>query len=433
MTNWEKNITNAFISRFHFSSSATEAKRNSLRLRSSSIFPNFDSAHPEEQKAYLDAAKALEERNILRLRWEKPINGERISLLSCDDMEKLFEDAGKRNPGSEAEQIRELIKNKIPRLEKIRAHLVATGKEKQKPVSESGKILSFLNYLAVYFKAADARRGIDPLAANDFVRLMEAFLDPAQWGGISTRALSVLLFHDSKRLEYVLDFASPFMAQAEKQGVPVPDTSYLTRSFPETMIAGRLIFEYADGKQNRSLITNTGGFILGLPLSSVQDIKAIKSATGEESPRVLTIENKETFFTLGDPQNREYDCYLYTGGYPNRATAAVIRVLSASGFHFYHTGDLDIDGILILQTIQDIAQRPVSPLFMNTATFDRYLSCARPLSLDTFRQAVKIRDNTRTIPGMADLIGRIEETRRGVEQEIIDYRSIFARTAPSGA
>jgi hypothetical protein len=37
------------------------------------------------------------------------------------------------------------------------------------------------------------------------------------------------------------------------------------------------------------------------------------------------------------------------------------------------------------------------------------------------RQAARIRDDTRAIPGMADLIHRIEETSRGVEQEVIDY------------
>jgi hypothetical protein len=113
---------------------------------------------------------------------------------------------------------------------------------------------------------------------------------------------------------------------------------------------------------------------------------------------------------------------LYTGGYPNQAAAAVIRVLAASGFRFYHAGDLDPDGILILQHIRDLAGQPVTPVRMDAAAFDRYLFSARPLTGAMLRQLEKIREDTRAIPGLAGLVRRIEETSRGVEQEIIDYR-----------
>jgi hypothetical protein len=139
------------------------------------------------------------------------------------------------------------------------------------------------------------------------------------------------------------------------------------------------------------------------------------------------VENKETFYALGDPRNYEtgetrYDCFLYTGGYPNKAAAALIRILAASGFRFSHAGDLDPDGILILQNIMDIAERPVSPLRMDGPTFDRYLALARPLNKIMLRQTLKIRKDTRAVSELSGLIRRIEETGRGVEQEIIDYR-----------
>jgi hypothetical protein len=59
---------------------------------------------------------------------------------------------------------------------------------------------------------------------------------------------------------------------------------------------------------------------------------------------------------------------------------------------------------------------------MNAAVFDRYLPWARPLAGAALRQEEKIRADTRAIPGMAELLRRIADTRRGVEQEIIDYR-----------
>jgi hypothetical protein len=144
---------------------------------------------------------------------------------------------------------------------------------------------------------------------------------------------------------------------------------------------------------------------------------------------VLTIENKETFFALGSPQKTYagkniygYDCFLYVGGYSNRAAAALVKTLASSGFSFHHAGDLDPDGILILQHVQDIAGKPVTPFHMDAETFDSYRPWARKLTKPVLRQIEKIREETRAVPALSGLLRRIEETGLGVEQEIIDYR-----------
>ena len=149
---------------------------------------------------------------------------------------------------------------------------------------------------------------------------------------------------------------------------------------------------------------------------------------------MLTIENKETFFALGSQQKSafnekliNYNCFLYTGGYPNRAAVTLIKILASSCFNFYHAGDFDTDGILILQLIQDIVntdypEKPVTPVRMNISTFAQYRVWARPLTKPSLSQIKKISEKTRTIPEFDNLIKRIEETGMGIEQEIIDYR-----------
>jgi hypothetical protein len=216
------------------------------------------------------------------------------------------------------------------------------------------------------------------------------------------------------------------------------------------MLSGQLVFEYetdpqnmqsqqdsqdlqgpqnAHNQQSPSPLSNATGRILGLPLTHAAAIRSIRTLRQKDHPLVLTIENKETFYALAGAQTHgpntslsQYDCFLYTGGYFSQAAAAVIRTLAASGFSFYHAGDLDPDGILILQHIGDIAKKPVTPVLMNAVVFDRYLPWARPLPGTALRQAEKIRSDTRAIPGVAELLRRIADTRRGVEQEIIDYR-----------
>jgi hypothetical protein len=420
MNGWETKIIDAFTGRYFASAAETAGERKTMRLRSLSIFPDFDAALPDEKESYLEAAESLERKGLLTLNWEKRSKGERLKTLTCADMGKLFEESGGKDPKAAAAEIRSLFAARAP------------GNP-------------FLNYLAEHFGPAEIGRGMDLKAAEDFIRLIELFLSPAGPANFTTRALSISLYSDSKRLEHLLDLFGPLLSRVKKEGIPAPgsspsDLSFPERSFPETMIAGKLIFEY-DDNENGSVppLVNAGGLILGFPLRSVRIIRNIKTIDSKERPSVLTIENKETFYALSDtpegpregppelPQSgaagvSHMDAFLYVGGYLNQAAAGMIKTLADSGFRVYHAGDLDPDGILILQNIMDITGKPVAPVGMNAAVFDRYLPWARPLAGTMLSQLKKVREDTKAIPGLADLMRRIEETGRGVEQEIIDYR-----------
>ncbi|MDR2094544.1 MAG: DUF2220 family protein, partial [Treponema sp.] len=127
------------------------------------------------------------------------------------------------------------------------------------------------------------------------------------------------------------------------------------------------------------------------------------------------IENKETFFVLAESLPG-YTCFLYTGGHPNRAVQALVSLLAKAGFSFSHAGDLDPDGILILQELGNITGKKIRPLGMDAATFDRYRNCGRKLEPTMLRRIALITGETRSLPGMEELIRRIEETALGVEQ-----------------
>jgi hypothetical protein len=424
MNDGELKIINAFISRYFVSAArAGGMEKNTLRLQAASLFPDFDSALPDEKESWLEAAEELERKGLLILKWEKRSKGERLKTLNCPDIGKLFEESGRKSPKAEAEKIRALFKDKIRDLPR--------------------NYHPFLNYLSQHFSPAEIGRGMDLEAAGDLVRLLEVFTSTKP-ANLTTRALSISLYRDSKRLEHLLDLFNPLLSQVQKQESPArppaetghdrpcpPDLSFLRRSFPETMISGKIIFEYGDN--SGPPLVNANGLILGFPLQSILKIGTIKTIHAKDAPAVLTIENLETFYVLGDPDKfgQDIDVFLYVGGYLNQAAAAMIKILSASGFLFFHAGDLDPDGILILQNVRDIAEKPVSPIAMNAAVFDRYLPWARPLTGNMLDQTRKIREDTKTIPGLEDLIRRIVETGRGVEQEIIDYRG-EGKFSPAG-
>jgi hypothetical protein len=426
MDGWERKIAEAFLSR-HLVSPGQEGRdeRNTMRLRSASIFPGFDDAGPDEKESYLEAAEALERKGLLRLNWEKRGEGERLKTLSCGDMGKLFEAASGKDPRAGAGEIRVMLGHKI------------SASENSRPEGAGGGIgpAPFLRFLSEKICSSEVARGLDIRAVEDFIRLLEFLSAPVSDVNITTRALSVFLYNDSKRLEYLLGLFSPLLSQARKRGIAAASLAFPERSFPDTLISGKIVLDYDEHDPScpegplskRQSLINAGGLVLGLPLSSAVKIRAIRTIAARESPAVLTVENKETFYALGEAPGggvSRYDCFLYTGGYPNQAAAAMIRILADSGFRFYHAGDLDPDGILILQNVGDIAGKTVTPLRMDAAAFDRRLFFARTLTTAALRQLEKIREDTRAIPGLAGLIRRIEETGRGVEQEIIDYREL---------
>ena len=409
MTSWEKKIIDEFISHYFYSASETGEERNVLRVRSSMLFPNFDASRHDEKESYLEAAESLQQKGIIKLNWEKRGRGERLKTLSCENFEKLFEGAGRPYPQTEAEKIRVMLGEKVHAFREAAAN--------------PSKITAFLEYLSLHFGPREIGQGIDQHTMEEFIRLLEFCSGSVQREKVTTRALSILLYRDSKYLENLLALCGPLLSRAQKT-VSVPDLSFLERSYPETMIAGKIIIQYKN--QNPPLV-NAGGHILGLPLESAEAIEAIQLVSEQKEKTVLTIENKETFYALGSPQKHgkdlsRYDCFFYIGGYFNRAAATLVKTLALSGFSFYHAGDLDPDGVLILQQIHDVAERPVIPVRMDAVTFDKFLDWARPLSKSMLRQIGKIREDTRAIPELAGLLRRIEETGMGVEQEIIDYR-----------
>jgi hypothetical protein len=418
MTGWEKKIVNAFIDHYFASVPETGENRSCLRIRSSLFFPDFDTARPDEKESYLEAAESLERKGVITVKWEKRGRGERLKTISCEHFEKLFEEANRPYPQTEAEE--------------IRATIAAKAAAKAGTHGESaGQIAVLLEHLSRHFGPREIGRGMDRQTTEDFIRLLEFLLEGSR-EKMTVRALSVLLYRDSKRLETILDLCAPLIARLQKT-VPVPDLSFLERSYPETYIAGKIIIEF---KNSKPPMVNSGGHILNLPLETAEEIESIQPVSEKKEKSVLTIENKETFFALGSPQKhyakqthgvscvdeQSYDCFLYAGGYSNRATAVLVKTLAASGFSFHHAGDLDPDGILILQHIQDIAGKPVTPFRMDAETFDRYRPWARPLPKTVLRQIEKIREETRAVPALSGLLRRVEETGMGVEQEIIDYR-----------
>ncbi|MCL2444072.1 MAG: DUF2220 domain-containing protein [Treponema sp.] len=417
MSDWKKKIIDELINHYFDSDGNTQI----LRLRSSVLFPDYDTAHPNEKDSYIEDALELELKQVVQLRWEKHNKGERLKTISCNNFKALFMEAGKPYPKDETEKIKTMLTAKVNDIKTSGLNIY----------EHTESIIQFIEYLSQNISIREIGHGINLQIINDFIRFLEFISEQINPEKITIRALSILLYNDSKHLENILSVCSPLILNAQKI-ISMPAIYFLERAYPEVMVSGKLVFEYIS--KNTSLI-NSEGLILSFPLESVKTFSVIRPIAEKQVKKVLTIENKETFYALGSPvlqyfqQDKDlsnnlsqYDCFLYTGGYPNRAVTALIEILAASDFSFYHAGDLDPDGICILQQIHDITQKPVTPTKMDTSTFFQYQKWARPLTKTMLSQMKKINEKTRNITELAGLIECIEKTGLGVEQEIIDYR-----------
>ncbi|MDR2096798.1 MAG: DUF2220 domain-containing protein [Treponema sp.] len=443
MTAWEQRIVKAFIERYPDSTAAKGGRP--LKVKAEVIFPHFGSAPPPERKSFLEAAEALERRKtdahekLISIQWARKRKGEEIDAIVFEQPEALFALTRKESPALTAAEARE----------------TALGAAKR---MAGAQIAEFFSFLAENIDCVGAVRGMDTQAVHDLEQLYTFHGEGENnLKGMTPRAVSVFLFNDSKRLETILKLFGRLRGKASRENIFVPDLSFLDRSFPEAWIAGKISLVFKDtsqagsGKRKREMpqkhgpegrLDNSSGIIIGLPFSDIlkiEQINVVKPETSDFSPlpllpplsqegdpAVLMVENKETFYTLAErfTGKNSYKALLYTGGYPNRAVQTLVALLAESGFSLYHAGDLDIDGILILQELAKAAVKPIQPVKMDRSTFDRYEHCGRKLDDTMLKYSSRINETSLSIPGIAELVDRIQETKLGIEQEIIDYGHI---------
>ncbi|HHU35997.1 MAG TPA: DUF2399 domain-containing protein [Treponema sp.] len=400
MTTLEREIADELARRFPSSAHATGGRK--LKIRVSSAFPRINRRKPDEYESFLEAAESLETRRIVSLDWTGRIRGEELSGITLCDSEALFSLLGRTSPVSIAESVRFIAKD------------LATGQFRE-----------FFLWIAESLlpKDIDFETG-EPSqkSLQDLARLIGT-LEQIACGDhppVLPRALSVELFSDSKRIESLLRIFQPALRKAERAGVSLPPFDLVDRSFPETLVSGSLVFSCRDGT---SLI-NSSGMIMGLPFESIMRISSVTDALGGGGGKVLGVENKETFYALAAQDGlgiQGFDVLIYVGGHPNRAVQSLFRLFRTSGWALFHTGDLDPDGILILQELSDAAGAPVLPWMMDLLVFNQYREQARCLDSAMHLRALRIRPDTLSIPGINALLEAILSTGVGVEQEIIAY------------
>ncbi|MDR2516161.1 MAG: DUF2220 domain-containing protein [Spirochaetaceae bacterium] len=406
--------------------------RSVLRLAMDQLFPEgFENAKPSQQKLFLAAAKELEAQKVISLCRRK---GDRINSLVCLNIKKLSSLAGKKMPPDHLLAARHAAGIAGGTAGGISGELfgIAYGEAKSGARHKTGDDAQpFFRFIADNLTEFDMQRGADARAVEDLALLYRSIA--ANPGRVTSRAFSIFLFHDVNRIEQLKSVFAPIFGRARKLAIPVPAIIFPGETTSETMAGGNLIFLV--GRHGAETRIATKGAILGVPVSTAREIRHVQADTHRlharnagRPPSVLMLENKEIFYALTEGSSTSlapglhYDGFLYTGGYPNRATGMLVQLFSRAGFSLYHAGDLDPHGILILQDLRKIAGRPITPVLMDAATFDRYLPWGKKLPSSSIGHLALVDGDFAAQSGVEALLRRIHETGKGIEQEVIDYR-----------
>jgi len=394
----ERNILELFAARYP--ASAQRRGGRPLRLKDwdrllGEAFASADALH-----SFLDAMERLEGAGIVKLFWKRHRRGDELASAELANPRLLYERLGRPVP----EDLAAVLKSSAEAAAAETWAVVGVGtSESVATTQERADTATFFRFIAD--KADSLIERLTPRDLKDAAALF-AF-DRAESDRLPIRALSIRLYRDSKRLEGLVSLLRPLLVQASlADRILLPE-----RGYPEVALAGCCGLVFGD-----RAVWKIEGKPLTLSLDAAYALECIQVSAPR--PWALSIENKETFHAFArHPQS--FELLVCTGGRPNRAVRAVLRVLALSGFSVFHAGDLDADGIAILHEVHGLCG--AMPFGMNSAVFDRYLPWARDLNPALVSRLDSVPKAAFDLPGIPGLAERIRQTAKGVEQEIVDY------------
>jgi len=395
------------------------------------LFPSI-TTDVNAKEEFLDAVEELVDAKILHVRWRRFHEGDQVDALYLDDPPALFAAIGRKSPESAASEMLAQL-DETPWADRASGGVRLSG-------AAADRLAHAAAYLRPRLEAGHPVPVATALDLADIGRLLALSRDEALARPI--RALSVRLFGDSKRLERLLPVADRLVCAAGL--APISEELRLVRSYPEVTIAlfGRIFF--AGGRE----AWHASGDVIGMPEETVARIRSIELDPPRESaastahplrPAVLSIENKESFYVMAgrfaDHARERTPAWLvrdgnvsltpsalvYTAGHPNGAVVALLKLLEESGAAFHHYGDLDPDGILILQELSSALGIDVAPILMNRTLHRRFARYG--YTLDAAQRARLSLVRADAPAPIAELAHEIAQTGIGVEQEIIDWES----------
>lgn len=146
-----------------------------------------------------------------------------------------------------------------------------------------------------------------------------------------------------------------------------------------------------------------------------------------KADKVITVENLTTY----------HDCdeqdvvYIYLGGYHNTSKQKLLELIYENNGdkEYYHEGDLDVYGFLILKNLIDKTQIPFKPLFMDLGTIERFYRAGLYKNLSARDRKVITSKKDGQLSAYKDVLEYMLANDCKVEQESIKAVELVERKA----
>lgn len=227
------------------------------------------------------------------------------------------------------------------------------------------------------------------------------------------RNFSTALFKDSKR------FQREFRSAAES----------ILFDHTEEVVEKEKILEFYNLYENPTYVLIKGEVQISFQRSVIYaaelpDGIALSSASLEEiktitvnAQRVITVEN----LTAYHDSDEKDAVHIYLGGYHNRAKQKLLEKLYAENRSctYFHKGDLDVYGFLILENLKEKTGIPFLPLMMDVCTLERFSRAGLCKALTANdRKVIKAKKKT-LLAAYEEVLEYMLEKNIKVEQESI--------------
>ncbi|QHQ61111.1 DUF2399 domain-containing protein [Anaerocolumna sedimenticola] len=353
-----------------------------------------------DKTSFLNQAKELESKKLLKIKWVSGYYNEDIEKLKypLTSMKDFYRIANRK---PKYEEIMEKKQEIIDLLQKVKTSWIREYLEK-----EVLKNLIDEKYLKKY-KVNEAKDKKNTLLYQCLLGLDQ--LDSP----IFKRVFSKRYLKNSKLFEKQLQSVVLRIARKYHDGVEegmensdVLFQLYIEEYSQELHIKGSLLIK-ADG-----ITLDTGEYHYGTVLNSLT-LKNAVILKNQKINKILTIENKANY--MAEPYEAG-TLVIFTHGYFTPLERDFLCCLKESledkPVTYLHSGDLDYGGVRIFQYIKSRIFPDLKPYKMDIETYNRYISCGEAIEERTLKKLKKCRE-----PILQDVIDRIIETGLVIEQE----------------
>lgn len=144
-----------------------------------------------------------------------------------------------------------------------------------------------------------------------------------------------------------------------------------------------------------------------------------------KADKVITVENLTTYHDCDEPDA----VYIYLGGYHNTSKQNLLELIYANNRDkdYYHEGDLDVYGFLILENLITKTHIPFKPLLMDLGTIERFYRAGLYKNLTAWDRKVIDSKKAGQLSAYKDVLDYMLENDCKVEQESIKAVELVER------